>query len=70
MADRQTPALAWLRERGPGPFGYRELAAATGMTRDQAMIACLALETRGVIHHVQWIWNYGTDRFELRSVRP
>lgn len=67
MSPREERCLGWLRARGPGLFTYRQLAEATGMTRDHAWIACLALAGRGDVDYVQWIEHYGTDQYELRS---
>lgn len=64
--DRETRALTWLRSLGYGRFTYRQLAEETGMTRDQALIACVRLLDRGDVYFVQWIEHYGTDRHELR----
>lgn len=66
--SREDRMLAWLRERGPGPFTYRQAARGAGMTRGQAQVACLRLLGRGEVSYVQWIGDCGTGRFELKSV--
>lgn len=67
MTPREERCLGWLRARGPGLFTYREAAAATGMTFDQAWVACMALADRGDVDYVQRIEHYGTGQYELRS---
>lgn len=66
MPDRETRALTWLRSLGHGRFTYRQLAEETGMTRGQALAACVTLLQRGEVWYVQWVADYGTDRYELR----
>ena len=68
--SREQTVLGWLRRRGCGLFSYGEIAAELGITRDQAWVACLALADTGTIDYMQRIEHYGTDTFELRSVKP
>ena len=67
MPERQARVLARLRELGPGSlFTYLQVAAATGMTSNQACLACLALLRRGDVDYFQWIGDYGSPWYELR----
>lgn len=66
-ADREQQALAWLRALGSGEFSYQAVAEGTGMTRTQALVACLALLRRGDVDYVQWMGNLGRDLYELRG---
>ena len=52
-AQRQA-VLAWFRSREAGAhFGYADIAAATAMSLDQAMIAALALLRSGDVVYVR-----------------